>query len=174
MLLRSASMVFLSALFGMGAERPNEIEFSARGGLHHAPVALSITSRLGVTIYYTTNGTTASPTNGTRYTQPLRLGKTTTVRAFAEERGKTNTAERVVTFIFPDSVVRQDGVGFPKTWGSNQGVLVPADYAMDPEVVTNAASREMVGALESIPSLAITLNPSDLFGGEQGIYTHPQ
>src|SRR5436190_16792462 len=154
MLLRSAIMVFLSTLFCVGAERLNEVEFSTRGGLHHSPVSLSITSRLGANIYYTTNSTPASSKNGTRYTQPLRLGKTTTVRAFAAEPGKTNTAERVGTFIFPESVVRQDGAGFPKTWGSNQGAAVPADYEMDPEVVTNANYRErMVEGLESLPSL---------------------
>ena len=174
MLLRSVFVVFLSTLFCVGAERLNEVEFSARGGLHHSPVVLSITSRVGAIIYYTTNGTPASPTNGTRYAEPLRLGTTTTVRAMAGERGKVTTAERVVTFIFPESVVRQDGSGFPISWGTNKGAAVPADYEMDPEVVTNAASREMVGALESIPSLPITLNPSDLFGEEQGIYAHPQ
>jgi hypothetical protein len=167
-------MVFLSALFSVGAERPNEIEFSARGGLHHSPVVLSITSRLGAIVYYTTNDTPASPTNGTRYTEPLRLGITSTVRAAVAGQGTNAAAERVATFIFPESVVRQNGSGFPVSWGTNRGVAVPADYEMDPEVVTNAGSREIVGALESLPSLTLTLNPSDLFGREQGIYTHPQ
>src|SRR5262245_45619126 len=126
MLLRSAVAVFLSTLYCVGAERLNEIEFSDRGGLHHSLVAHSSPSRQRMVIYYTTNGTPASSTNGTPYTQPLSLGKTTTVRAVAGEPGKTNTVERVATFIFPESVVRQDGLGFPNFWGTNRGAPVRA------------------------------------------------
>ena len=168
-------VVVLWPLFGGGAERPGGVEFSARGGLRQSPVVLALVPRQAAPVYFTTNGTPASPTNGMRYTEPLRLVTTTTVRAVAVEPGTNAAAEQVATFIFPEAVLRQTGAGLPVHWGTNRGLAVPADYAMDPEVVTNAAYRNsMRAALESLPALALTLAPADLFGGERGLYTHPQ
>src|SRR4051812_9975902 len=71
-------------------------------------------------------------------------------------------------------VLRQDGVGFPKTWGTNGGVLIVADYEMDAEVVNDPAyQQEMIAALRALPSLTLTLDAADLFGGKDGIYAHP-
>ena len=73
------------------------------------------------------------------------------------------------------NVLRQDGARFPKTWGTNNGLPVIADYEMDPEVVTNAAYRgEMVKALAALPSLMLTLDAADLFGSPNGIYSNPK
>src|SRR6185295_6341322 len=56
-------------------------------------------------------------------------------------------------------VLRQDGVGFPKMWGTNRGVPVVADYEMDAEVVNDPAyQREMITALRALPSLMLTLD----------------
>ena len=151
------------------------MEFSARGGLRHSPEALFLTTNHAALVYFTTNGAPASPTNGVRYTEPLRLVTTTTVRAVTAGRGANVAAEQIITFIFPEMVVRQTGAGFPIHWGTHAGSTVLADYEMDPEVVTNAAYRDgMVAGLEALPSLALTLDLADLFGDERGLYTHPQ
>lgn len=77
--------------------------------------------------------------------------------------------------IEPELVLRQDGKGFPGTWGTNHGKPVIADYEMDPEVVTNAAYRgEMVKALAALPSLHLKLDAADLFGATNGIYSNPK
>jgi len=77
--------------------------------------------------------------------------------------------------ISPEAVLRQDGKGFPRTWGTNNGMPVIADYEMDSEVVTNAAYRgEMVKALSALPSLQLNLDAGDLFGSTNGIYVNPK
>jgi hypothetical protein len=56
--------------------------------------------------------------------------------------------------------------GFPTSWNGT-----PADYEMDPRVVTNAAYRtEIRTGLRSIPTLSIVMDPEDLFGSRRGIY----
>lgn len=73
-----------------------------------------------------------------------------------------------------EAVLRQDGAGFPGTWGMREGKPVVADYAMDPEVVNDPASRaEMASALRALPSLVLVLEPADLFDATRGIYAHP-
>ena len=75
----------------------------------------------------------------------------------------------------PETVLRQDGAGFPKAWGTNQGRPVIAHYGMDHRIVDDPANRgEMAAALRALPSLALTLEASELFEQERGIYTHPQ
>src|SRR5215510_7557687 len=77
--------------------------------------------------------------------------------------------------ISPEAILRQDGKGFPRTWGTNNGKPVVADYEMDPEVVTNAAYRgEMMKALSALPSLKLDLDTGDLFGSKNGIYANPK
>ena len=169
---RSILFVVLWPLLGVGAESQAAMAFSARGGLRHSPEALFLTPDPAAPVYFTTNGAPASPANGVRYSEPLRLVTTTTVRAVT---AANVAAEQIITFIFPEMVVRQTGAGFPIHWGTHAGSTVLADYEMDPEVVTNAAYRDgMVVGLEALPSLALTLDPADLFGEERGLYTHPQ
>jgi hypothetical protein len=75
----------------------------------------------------------------------------------------------------PEVVLRQNGAGFPKTWGTNHGQTVIADYEMDPEIVNAPAYRdELPAALRALPSVSLHLRDEDLFGSERGIYAHPQ
>lgn len=77
--------------------------------------------------------------------------------------------------ILPESVLLQDGAGFPRFWGTNHGQPVIAYYEMAPGIVNDPLNRsEMSAALRSLPSLAITLDAADLFSGDHGIYAHPQ
>jgi hypothetical protein len=77
--------------------------------------------------------------------------------------------------ISPETVLRQDGAGFPKTWGTNNGRPVIADYEMDPNVVNDPVFRaETIAALRALPSLLVKLDAADLFGSQGGIYTHPR
>ena len=75
----------------------------------------------------------------------------------------------------PEAVLRQDGTGFPKTWGTNHGRPVIAHYEMDQRVVTDPANlAEMMAAFRALPSILLTLEAADLFESERGIYAHPQ
>ena len=50
----------------------------------------------------------------------------------------------------------------------------PADYEMDPEIVTNVVYRGLMAeALRALPVLSVVGSSNDLFGPVTGIYTHP-
>src|ERR1044071_195583 len=74
----------------------------------------------------------------------------------------------------PAEVLKQNGAGFPTTWGTNAGKLVPAYYEMAKSIVEdNSINDELAKGLRGLPSLAVTLTIDDLFGPEKGIYSNP-
>jgi hypothetical protein len=152
------------------------VEFSARGGLHRDPLTLTLSTKAtDAPIYFTTDATAPSPAHGIRYTSPVRIATTTVVRASAFQGQSRVGSESAATFIFPEAVARQTGAGCPPTWGTSQGKPVIADYGMAPDVVNAAEYRgQLLAALGTLPSLAIVVDPADLFGGERGLYPHPQ
>ncbi|MFO0810603.1 MAG: CotH kinase family protein [Gemmataceae bacterium] len=172
------SILLASALAAAGvtAGPLAPVEFSTSGGLHREPVMLTLSTKAtDATIYFTTNATAPSPVNGIRYTSPVRIATTTVVRASAFHGQIHVGSEGAATFIFPEAVARQTGAGFPPTWGTREGKPVVADYEMDPDVVNAAEYRgQMTAALSTLPSLALVLDPADLFGSERGLYSHPE
>jgi hypothetical protein len=152
------------------------VEFSTGGSLRRDPLTLTLsTNAADATIYFTTDATAPSPTNGIRYTSPVRIATTTVVRASAFRGQSQVGSENVATFIFPEAVARQTGAGIPPTWGTSQGKPVVADYGMAPDVVNAAECRgRLTAALSTLPSLALVLDPAELFGRERGLYSHPQ
>ncbi len=172
------SILFASALAAAGvAAAPHaSVEFSTCGGLRHEPLMLTLsTNATDATIYFTTDATAPSPANGIRYTSPVRVATTTVVRASAFQGRNPVGSEGAATFVFPEAVARQTGAGFPPTWGTSQGKPVVADYDMDPDVVNAAEYRgQMTAALSALPSLALVLDPAELFGSDRGLYSHPQ
>lgn len=123
----------------------------------------------GASIYWTSDCTPPSPTNGHLYTQPVIITDTTVIRARAVAPGYEAGAVAARTYITPAGVLMQTGSGFPPTWGwyLNYGMptYVQADYAMDQRVVTNPVYRSaLTNDLLSLPSLSITCDPADLFG----------
>ena len=152
-------------------------------GFFDGPFTLLLTTALpGSTIRYTLDGSEPSGTNGLTYTGPLTITNTTILRAAGFMTNRLPSLAVTHTYIFLDSVIRQPKTpaGFPPNWGPDVGTLFaavtnicPADYEMDPEIVTNAAySAKMIPALKSLPSLSIVMNVEDMFGTNKGIYTH--
>ena len=64
------------------------------------PLTVTITAESGATIYYTTDGSTPSPTNGTQYSAPFTVSTTTTVkaRAYVGEVYSQTIAEATYTY----------------------------------------------------------------------------
>ncbi len=153
-----------------------EIRLSHQRGFFESPFALEITPDTpGAKIYFTTNGVTPTPRNGSRYTAPVKITTTTVLRTAVFQEGQEPSATGTQTYLFLRDVVKQTGTGFPPAWGTNQGGHVSADYVMDPVIVTNAAyGDEIVPALKSIPTLSVVMAPEDLFGAERGLYAHPK
>ncbi len=152
-----------------------DTKFSVTRGFYNTPFSLSITSATpNATIIYTTNGSVPSLANGTTYTTPLAISRTTVIRAAAFKDGFEPSNVDTHTYIFASDVVRQSPngetpTGWPASWGANV-----VDYGMDPDVVNNAAySAELTNDLRSIPSYCITTDFANLFDPVTGIYANP-
>ena len=128
-------------------------------------------------VYYTTDGSEPyqqggrAPT-GTVYTQPIRIAKTTCLRAVAVKQGWTSSDLQTRTYLFPANVLLQSArpPGFPTEWKG-----LATDYEMDPDILSNPQyGPQLQAALLSIPSMSLVMNVRDLFDSQTGIYSNPQ
>jgi hypothetical protein len=144
-----------------------DTKFSHDRGFYEQPFDLAISCATpGSTLYYTTNNTPPSETNGLVYTTPIRIGRTTVVRAIAIRPGWQPSNLDTQSYLFLSDILAQTGQGQPATWGT-----MTADYTMDPRVVTNAAYRATItNDMKSLPIMCVTVRPDEFFG-PQGIYS---
>ncbi|MBL9166909.1 MAG: CotH kinase family protein [Verrucomicrobiales bacterium] len=159
---------------GVGGSPPAPT-FSQRSGLYSEAIQVSLHSlSTDVTIYFTTNGTLPDPTNGVAYRAALSLSVNTVLRARAYRPNSLPSDTATRSYLFIRDTLHQTGAGSPATWGVREGKPVPADYAMDPEVITNAAyAPRLEKALRSVPILSLTADPQDIFDPQRGIYSNP-
>jgi hypothetical protein len=153
-----------------------ELRIRPEGGLHRGPIAVQLTSPApGASIYFTTNGTLPSATNGFRYTAPLSVAATTVLRATAIGDDLSTSAVSTRTYLFADGVLRQDGAGCPESWGVTNGQAVRAYYPVQLDAAaTPELKRELLDGLGALPTVSLVLSPADLFGPKRGIYANPQ
>src|SRR5206468_12650222 len=124
---------------------------------------------------FTTDGAAPSETGGQLCEKPIAINTSTVLRAAAFKENLAPSPIETHTYIFTKDVLKQTGAGFPKTWGTNDGQLVPADYEMDPDIVNAPAYRGgLEAALKSIPTLSIVMELKDLYDPCQGIYANPK
>lgn len=165
-----------------------DTKFNIDRGLHQAPFDLEITSATpDAVIYYTTDGTEPSENNGATYTSPIPITTTTVIRAIATKPGLLSSNVDSQSYIFPQDVIVQPAApaGFPSTWGidnstSNGATNLPrpADYEMDPRVITQFGVAEALVALENHPTISVVMDPDDLWNESTdsatgGIYPNP-
>jgi hypothetical protein len=156
------------------AGRTDAPGFSHERGFYDTNFSLVLASDTpGATIYFTTNGTPPSPTNGVVYGAPLSITNTTVMRAAAFAPGLLPSDAHTHSFLFTRDVIRQpDGApppGWPASWGANS-----VDYGMDPNVVNDARYRATIeGDLRAMPSLSVVMKLDDLFDPATGIYANP-
>jgi hypothetical protein len=95
--------------------------------------------------------------------------------------GQVPSSVTTRTYIFPDHVLTQPAnpAGFPSIWDSpctgfnNCNDINPADYEMDPQVITNTVDNYRALArqgLVSIPTVSIVTDVNLLFGAAEGVY----
>jgi hypothetical protein len=156
-----------------------DTKFSMDRGFYTSPISVVITTATAnATIYYTTNGSVPSPTNGFTYAAPVVIGRTTVLKAAAHKAGLEPSNVDTHTYLFLGDITQQDfqnvvALGFPTNWGTTA-----ADYGLDPDVVgTNGIDRyggkytsSLSNDLRSLPSVCLALPVVDLFG-PNGIYT---
>ena len=76
----------------------------------------------GATIYYTTNGTTPSSTNGTTYSTPVAISAPCTLEAIAEKSGMANST--VTSGVYTIQCVAPTFSPAAGTYGSAQTVTI--------------------------------------------------
>jgi hypothetical protein len=156
-------------------------------GFYTAPFQLTIANNTpGGVVYYTTDGTPPTPTNGTQYTSPLNISATSTIRvaAFRDDYLASSTVTN--SYFFVNDIVQQTyqktlEKGFPTTWGP----FTP-DYGLDRDVIGsfnssgNSTGGDLFGGiyastikndLLAIPTMSLVVDLDDLFG-PSGIYTN--
>ena len=153
-----------------------DTRFSHDRGFYDAPVDVEITCEtVGAAIYYTLDGSEPSETHGTRYTVPVRVEGTTTLRARAYQEGLEPSNVDTHTYVFLDDVITQSpsgeapGPGWP-TGRVNGQVL---DYGMDPQVVNNPLYAGTIkDDLQAVATISLVTDLANLFDPANGIYVN--
>jgi hypothetical protein len=101
--------------------------------------------------------------------RPIGISNTTILRLIALKPGWRPSDVDTHSYLFiRDTLAQSNSPALPATWGG-----FPADYAMDPRIVTNATWRtSLSNDLRSLPILSLVLDPNDLFRAN-GIYANP-
>ncbi|MGE3310250.1 MAG: CotH kinase family protein [Limisphaerales bacterium] len=153
--------------------RVADTDFGVSRGFVEAPFDLTITSATpGAEIRYTLDGSLPTELHGSIYSGPLRIERTTVVRAAAFKRDFRPTNVDTHTYVLLDSTIAQaaNPPGFPTTWAG----LAP-DYAMDTRITRSAAyASRMQESLRSLPTLSMVTDVDNLFGPSRGIYANPE
>jgi hypothetical protein len=159
-----------------------DTKFSVDRGFYNDTVQVKITSNTPeAVIRYTTDGSTPTESHGEIYTADLSFDSTTVLRAVAFKPGWLPSNVDTHTYIFLEDVIVQPNnpSGFPNDW---KGVYyvpgdlppsgqVPADYEMDPDIVSGN-ENQVKDALLSLPTISIATEVDNLFDLETGIYSN--
>lgn len=150
-------------------------EFSNERGFYETPFNLEINADFSnmpggqgdAKIFYTTDGSEPNENNGTEYTSPLLINKTTVLRAVTI-KGDLLSDITTSSFLFLEDIIDQPNnpEGYPSEWGKyieSEGTAV-ADYEMDPEVTEDLQYSSLIkDALLSIPTISIVTDKNNLF-----------
>jgi hypothetical protein len=148
----------------------DDTKFSMDRGFYDTPFTVAITSATAsASIYWTTNGSIPSPTNGTLYTTPVSITGTRALRAAAFLTNYVPSIPDAQTYIFLGQVLMQSSnqPGYPTVW---QGSY-PADYEMDPNIVNHPNYGATISNdLRSIPTLSLVSDHDSFWNPTTGIY----
>lgn len=142
-------------------------------GLLYASTELSLRTDAEGEIHYTLDGSDPrSSPNAILYTAPLPLDQSTILRAVLVMNGEATGPVSTGTWIFPEQVGDQQAPeGWPAVWFEDYGEgPYEALYTMEEDVVSEDPAA-LVAALEALPTLALVVDPEDLWGA-RGIYDH--
>ena len=147
-----------------------DTKFSVDRGFYDTPFTVGITSATATaSIYWTTNGSRPSLTNGTLYTAPIPVAGTRLLRAAAFLPNYVPTEPDTHSYIFLNQVLQQSNVqpGYPTVWQANY----PADYGMDPFIVNHPNyGLTISNDLRSIPTLSLVSSHDEFWSASIGIY----
>ncbi|MGC6466920.1 MAG: CotH kinase family protein [Akkermansiaceae bacterium] len=160
------------------------VDFSATRGIYATPFSLTLSPHTpGASVLYSLDG--SEPT--TPFTLPIPISGTQVVRATEVLEGYKPHPPVAHTFIFPNEVITQPEFpdGFPIDWlpDDASGALAPiprrSDYEMDPAIVSQSPFTDRQGvafeipeALQSLPSLCLTLPNEEMWDPEIGLHAN--
>ncbi|MCB1099698.1 MAG: chitobiase/beta-hexosaminidase C-terminal domain-containing protein, partial [Verrucomicrobiae bacterium] len=126
-------------------------EATPKRGFYEQPFQVTIASPTeGAALYYTLDKTEPTPEEGTLYTGPITIDKTTVLRAAAHRPGFVSSAVETHTYVFLADVVTQ----------SNMHSSVTEDDELGPQ---------MRAALTALPTISLVAsNDRDLKTGQSG------
>jgi len=154
----------------------SDLTFSPQRGFYEEPFEVTLSCATSdAAIYYSTDGTEPYQQGsrgpiGTVYAGPIRITRTTCLRAVAIESGWLSSEVQTHTYIFLANVAQQSAqpAGFPTSWGSQS-----ADYAMSSSILSNSQyGAQLRPALLSLPSMSLVMSTRDLFDSQTGIYAN--
>ncbi|MHC4694519.1 MAG: lamin tail domain-containing protein, partial [Planctomycetota bacterium] len=133
----------------------------------------------GAEIRYTLDGTLPTASHGLVYNPltdpPLKIDKTTILRAVAVKPGWLDSKVETHTYIFPDDVIKQSLQGQPPgpDWPQYSVNGQSIQYGMDPCIVYNPLySGQMKNSLKEIPTISLVTELANLFDPISGIYVN--
>ena len=116
-----------------------------------------------------------SGTTAILYTGPIRINKTTCLRATAIKPGWYPSPTETSTYLFVADVITQSPTGAKPgpAWPASgvNGQII--DYGMDPDVVNDPRYKNLMDdALLAIPSISLVTDLANLFDPQTGIYVN--
>ena len=130
-------------------------------------------------IYYTLDGSSPT-TDSILYTNAIPISKTTVIRAAVPDPTAVLQFETSATYLFLDDILAEprstnapvSAVGFPTSKTVNNQEML---YGMDQSIV-NGADRDRLlrGFTNSISTVSLVIDPSNLFNSSTGIYVNPR
>ncbi|MGK0186094.1 MAG: hypothetical protein ACI9R3_001877 [Verrucomicrobiales bacterium] len=142
--------------------------FSSERGYYDAPFELSLsTDDPDTDIFYTTDGGIPSVSDGSMYSAPLAISKTTVIRAVTVRDGKAVSQATTHTYLFTADILEQSG------FNGRNNRLITSDDVYGPLMVESLRSIPAVclSANRRLPTASESETSIELFdpaGGEQG------
>ena len=154
-----------SSQIKLGTPKTAQPTFSPAGGIFNTAQSVTISSTTdGATIYYTTDGTDPSSTNGTVYTAAIPVSTTTTIKAIAIKEGLLNSEIATATYTIvnkTEATVSISGEGVSNgaktvTYGTSPFTLTAsADPAGTNGAWTWASSDEQVATVDNTGKVTV-------------------
>lgn len=186
--------ILILLFFSKTAFAQISVDFSSKRGYYKQSFDLTInTSGYNVSVRYTLDGSEPNasygivPLNSNTFTI-ANINSTTVVRVYAYNIEESTSITH--TYIFTEDVFKQNNdsvinsLSYPSQWGYGKKDISPnnntcirqaADYDMNLDCFTNVSDhlQELEAGLKEIPAMAISLDKSQIFGSDSGIYIFP-
>ncbi|NNC42248.1 MAG: hypothetical protein HKO03_03270 [Acidimicrobiia bacterium] len=151
-----------------GTDAIDPLAFSVERGFYDSTQSVAITTTTpNATIRYTVDGSEPTSSHGNVYSSPISISTTTPLRAHVYRNGWLSPPVASHTYLFVDEILNQPATisGYPNnTYSTGQGTATH-DYEMDPAVVNDPAYSSMItDAMTAIPTMAISVDPGDMWG----------